>query len=138
MKWSQFDKDIIADVYQSGELRELMMNSEEDLSQRMIFSKILTDQTTSNDETEIHIPNAMVVGMRHYGNEQLPIGETYQLEVEPDNTEDPNAVAIRDLQVFIPKTCLPQWRLGRTNTTDPQARNKDNNYCSTPCKLYHR
>ena len=79
MKWSQFDKDIVADVYQSGELRELMMNSEEDLSQRMIFSKILTDQTTSNDETEIHIPNAMVVGMRHYGNEQLPIGETYQL-----------------------------------------------------------
>ena len=44
------------------------------------------------------ISNAMVVGMRHYGSEQLPIGDTYQLEVEPDNTEDPNAVAIRDLQ----------------------------------------
>lgn len=36
-----------------------------------------------------------IVGMHHWGPRQLEVGHGYQLELEPDNPKDPNAICIK-------------------------------------------
>lgn len=46
---------------------------------------------------QIHIGNALAVGMHHWGPRQLQVGSVYKLLQENVNTEDHNAVAIHEL-----------------------------------------
>lgn len=44
----------------------------------------------------ITLKNIRAVGMHHYGHRELVVGEIYQLNAEPTNPYDHNAIAIYD------------------------------------------